>query len=182
MHDFIVRQRIHEPFAVFVHHRKRELVVCALAEEGIDFEVVERVVHPPHVPLQRETEPALADRVRDTRPRRALLSDRDHAGMQRMHGVIQLLEKRHRFEILAAAESIAKPLARLAPVVEIQHRGHRVHAQPIDVKLLDPVQRVRQQEIAHFVARIVENMRAPLGVITESRIFVFVAGGAIEAT
>ena len=81
VHDFIVRQRIHESFAVLVHHGERELVVRSLSEERIDLEVVERVVHPPHVPLQREAQSSLADGVRDPRPRRALLGHRDDAGV-----------------------------------------------------------------------------------------------------
>ena len=181
VHDFIMRQRIHESFAVLVHHGEGQLVVRTLPEKGIDLEVVEGVVHPPHVPFQREAQAAFIDWMRHARPRGALLSHRNHAGMQRMHGMIQLLEKGHRFEILTTSEAVAQPLPPLAPVVEVQHRSHRVHAQAIDVELLDPVERVGQQKIAHLIARIIEDVRAPLGVITESWIFVFVAGGTVEA-
>ena len=98
-----------------------------------------------------------------------------------MDRVIELLEERHGVEILAPAETVAEPLSRFASVVEIQHRGHRIDPQSIDVKRLDPVERVRQQEVADFRARIVEDVRAPLGVIAEPRILVLVAGRAVEA-
>ena len=99
-----------------------------------------------------------------------------------MHRMIQLLEKRHRFKIFTPTEPVAEPLARFASVIEIQHGRHGIDPQSIDVELLDPVQRVRQQEIADFVARVVEDVRPPLGVIAQSRILVFVAGGAVKAT
>ena len=93
VHHLIVRERIHEPFAVFVHHCKREFVVRPATEKGIDFEIVEGVVHPPHVPFHRESEPTLTDGMRHLGPRRTLLSHRDHARVQRLHRLIQLLEK-----------------------------------------------------------------------------------------
>ena len=49
------------------------------------------------------------------------------------------------------------------------------------MKLLNPVQRIRQQKVADFAARIIKNVRAPLGVIAESRILVLVAGRPVEA-
>ena len=88
----------------------------------------------------------------------------------------------HDSKILTSTESVAKPQPPFASVVEIQHGRHGIDPQSIDVELLDPVQRVRQQEIADFVARVVEEVRPPLGVIAQSRILVFIAGGAVKAT
>ena len=94
--------------------------------------------------------------------RRGFLRHRQHAGEVVADRPVQLLQELDRFEILAAAVSIRRPLAVLARVVEIEHRGDRVHAQAVDVILLDPEQRVRDQEVAHFVAAVVEDLRAPL--------------------
>ena len=181
MHHFVVRQRVHEPLAVLVHHGKRELVMRPFSEKGIDPEIVEGVMHPPHVPLQGKAEPALVDRMGDLGPRRALFRNRDHTGVQRVHRLIQLLEKRHRVEILTPTKPVAQPLPRLAAVVEVEHRGDGIHTQPVDVELLDPVQGVRKQKVAHFMARIVEDVGTPFRVITQSGIFMLVARRAIEA-
>ena len=182
VHHFIVRQRIHESFAVLVHHREGQLVVRTLAKERIDFEIVERVMHPPHVPLEGEAKAALGDGMRHLGPCGALFGDRDHTGMQRAHGLVECFQEGHGFEIFASAQPIAQPLSGLASVVEIQHRRDSIHTQSIDVELFDPVQRVRQQEVAHFITRVIEDVRSPLGVIAKPRIFMLVAGGPIEAT
>ena len=65
-------------------------------------------------------------------------------------------------------------------VVEIQHRRHGVDAQAVDVELLEPEQRVAQQERAHLVAAVVEDQRAPVAVLALARVGVLVERGAVE--
>ena len=93
---------------------------------------------------------------------------------------VQLLQKADRLEVFAAAELVRDPLPGLARVIEIQHRRDRVHAQAVDVILLEPEQRVGQQEIADLVAAVVEDQRAPVLMLALPRIFVLVQRGAVE--
>ena len=182
MHYFVVRQRIDEVFAVFVHHRKRQLVVRSPTKEWIDPEIIQRVVHPPHVPLERETQPTFNNGMRHSWPRGALLGNHRHAAMQLVHGVVELLQKRYRIQVFSPAKLVAHPLPRLAPIVEIQHGRDGIDTQTIDVKLFNPEQRVGQQEVAHFVSAVVENQRAPLGMFAQSRILMFITRGSVKAT
>ncbi len=98
-----------------------------------------------------------------------------------MHLLVELLDERDRLEVLATAVLVGDPLAGLARVVEVQHRGHGVDAQPVDVELLDPVQRVGDQEVAHLVAAEVEDQRAPVRLRAAARVGVLVQRGAVEA-
>ena len=56
------------------------------------------------------------------------------------------------------------PFALLAGIIEIQHRRDGIDAQSVDVERLDPVSRTRKQEVADFVAAVIENVRAPVGM------------------
>ena len=67
-----------------------------------------------------------------------------------------------------------------ARVIEIEHGRHGIHAQAVDVILLQPEQRVRDQELADFVAAEVEDERAPVEVLALARIGMFVERRAIE--
>ena len=67
-----------------------------------------------------------------------------------------------------------------ARVIQIQHRCDGVHAQPVDVVLLQPEHRVRDQEGADLVAAVVEDQRAPIAMLALARIGVLVQGGAVE--
>ena len=69
----------------------------------------------------------------------------------------------------------------LAGVVEVEHRGHGVDPQAVDVELLEPVQGVGDQEVADLVAGEVEDVRAPVGVLALAGVGVLVERGAVEA-
>ena len=93
---------------------------------------------------------------------------------------VHFLKKLHRGKVLSATEFVRDPLARLAAVIEIEHRGNRIDAQPVDMKFLQPIQRIGREEIANLVACKVEDQRAPIGVLTLAWISVLVQRRTIE--
>ena len=151
------------------------------AVDRVFVHVLQHVVHPAHVPLVGETEAAEMGRPAHSRPRRRFLGERHRPRMFGVRERVQAAEERDRVEVLAAAVAVGNPFAVPARVVEIQHRRHRVDAQPVDVILLEPEERVRQQEIAHFVAAVVEDERAPFLMLTLPRILVLVERRAVES-
>src|SRR5262245_32555773 len=94
---------------------------------------------------------------------------------------VQPLKKINGFEILPAAESVRQPLPFWARIIEIQHRGDGIYPQPVDVVLIEPEQRVRQEEVPHFVPAVIENQRTPVLVLALARIRVFEKRRAVES-
>src|ERR1700690_3984853 len=94
--------------------------------------------------------------------------------------LVEAAEEVDGLQILAPAVLVGYPLSGLARVVEIEHGGDRVHAQAVDVILLQPEQSVRNQEGPHLVAAVVEDERAPLALLALARIGVLVGGAAAE--
>src|SRR5262245_6758915 len=94
--------------------------------------------------------------------------------MVAVDGFTQVLQERDGVQVLAPTEAIRNPLALTPPVVEIQHRGHSIHAQRIRVIGLEPEQRAAAQEIAHLRATVVEDRAVPLRVESLARISVLV--------
>ena len=68
----------------------------------------------------------------------------------------------------------------LAAVVQIEHRGHGVDPQAVDVVLVEPEQGVGDEEVADLVAAVVEDQRAPVAMLAAARIGVLVQGRAVE--
>ena len=68
-----------------------------------------------------------------------------------------------------------------ARVVEVEHGRDRVDPQPVDVELLQPVDRVRDQEVADLAPAVVEDERAPVRVRAAPRVGVLVQRRAVEA-
>ncbi len=170
VHDLVVRERQHEVLGERIHEAERDLVVVPLAVHRRAPHVGERVVHPPHVPLEAEPEAAGVGRARHARPGGRLLGERHHAGMLRVDGLVQLAQERDRLEVLVAAEPVRPPLAGLARVVEVEHRRDRVDAQPVDVIALEPEQRVGDEVVDDFLPTEVVDGGVPVGLEADARI------------
>jgi hypothetical protein len=83
-------------------------------------------------------------------------------------------------QVFVAAVLVGNPLAGLARIVEVEHGRDRIHAQAVDVILLQPEQRVRNQKRAHFVPPVVEDLGAPFPLLALARIGVLIERRAIE--
>ena len=91
------------------------------AEVGVKLQIVERVVHEAHVPLEAEAETTVIGRLRHAGIGGRLLRDRHAAGPCREQGRVELLQKGDRAEVDVAAVAVGRPLAVAPGVVEVQH-------------------------------------------------------------
>ena len=178
--DFVVRQRQHKVFGERVDQRERQLVLVVTAMDRLLPHVTQGVVHPPHVPLVREPQSAVVQRPRDAGPRRRFFGHRDHAGVTLVDRGVELFEEVDRFQVLASAVLVRHPLARFAAVIQVQHRRDRVDAEPVDVILVQPEQRVGDQEVADLVPAVVEDQRAPVRMFALPSVGVFVQRRAVK--
>ena len=101
--------------------------------------------------------------------------------MTTVRGRVRFLNEVDGLQVLAATVLVRTPLAVLARVIQVQHRGHSVNAQTVDVEVLKPVQGVGNQEVAHLAAAEVEDVGAPVGVLAAQRVRILIQWGAIEA-
>ena len=163
-----------------IERRKREVVLVVFPVNGIAFEVVERVVHPAHVPFEGKAQPAEIRRPRHLRPGGGFLGNGDNAGIFRVRQMIEFFHKFDRLQMFAPAELVGNPFARLARIVEVKHRGHGVHPQAVNVKAVEPEKRVGDKEIGNLMPAKIEDQRAPILMRALARVFVLVKGGAVE--
>src|SRR5262245_47249903 len=75
---------------------------------------------------------------------------------------------------------VRNPLAFFSTVVEIQHRCDRIYTKTINVKLLEPVKRITNQKVSHFIAAVIKNVSSPIRVFAAARVQMFVKRGTIE--
>jgi hypothetical protein len=106
-------------------------------------DVRESVIHPTHVPLQVEAETADPGRASHLWPRGRLLGHHQRSWMLVVDRRIELAQKLDRLQILPSPVLVRDPLG--SRVIQVEHRSHRVDAQTIDVKLLQPIQGARYE-------------------------------------
>src|SRR6185295_8581956 len=94
--------------------------------------------------------------------------------------MIQTAHKVDGLKILPAAVLVGNPLAGFAGIVEIEHGSHRVDAQSIDVKFVEPKKRVADQKTLHFMPPIIENVAFPIRMVTLAWVGMFIEMGAVE--
>jgi hypothetical protein len=145
----------------------------------IALHVLERVVHPAHVPLVVEAESAFST-GRDTPPHAV-----DSSAIVTACGssrAIRLFVSRMKAiaSRFSRRRGCSDPFAGRTAVVEIQHRGDRIDAQAVDAVALDPEQRVRGEEVADLVPAVVVDQRLPVVMEALPRIGVLVERRAVE--
>ncbi len=155
---------------------------CHPAVHRLAVEVLQRVVHPTHVPLEVEAEAvAVRRRAGHAGPRGGLLGERRRAGELLGDGARQLAKEVECLEVLASAVAVGDPFPRLPGVVEVEHRGDGVDAEAVGVVALEPRDRAGHEECPHLRPPVVEDRRAPVRVEPLARIGVLVEVGAVEA-
>ena len=96
----------------------------------------------------------------------------------RLHGAVDLADKRAGVQVLLGSVLVELLLARIVDAkVEVQHAGHAVHANAVHVEVLEPIQHVGDQEGTDLAAGEVKLVRAPVGMNLVLKQHVAVKGG-----
>jgi len=93
---------------------------------------------------------------------------------------VQSLEEIDGFKIFTAAIAIRDPLTFFTRIVEVEHGGDSVDAKAGDVVFVEPEERVRDKVVADFVAAVIVNERAPIGMSALARVGMFEEMSAVE--
>ena len=151
-----------------------------VAEEVRPRGVAEQVVHPAHVPFHGEAQAAPLHRARHAVPAGRLLGDHMHVGEGGGDGAVQVAQEGDGVGVLVTAIGVGHPFPWLAAKVEVEHGGHGVHPQAVEVVVLQPEKCVADEEVAHLITAIVEHQALPLRVVAAPGVGVFVQSRAVE--
>ena len=166
--------------AVCIGHGEGHLIVVVFAEVRIALLILQKVVHPAHVPLEVEAETAVDRRAGDHRPCRGLLSDHDRTGAALMDNRVEMAEEFNCLEVLVLTVLVGNPLTVLSAVIQIEHGGDRIDAQTVDVILAQPVEGVGNQEVLDLVASEVKHLGSPVRMLALARVGVLIQRTAVE--
>jgi len=180
MDDFVMGERQDEVLGERIKKTKGQLVVVIVAVDRVFAEVFERVMHPSHVPLHRETKTAGPGGPRHLGPGGRFFCHDEAAGALLMGDRIELFKESDGLEIFVTAIFVGDPVAGLPRIVEIEHGGDRIDPKAIEVEFLKPKKRAADQEVADFVATIVIDQGAPVAMLAEPWILMLIERGSIE--
>ena len=93
VNHLIVGKRENEVLVIGVEHAERQVVLVERAVHRLVGEVLERVVHPPHVPLVSEAEPAGINRTGHAGECRGFFGNHHDARVLSVRHAVDLLEE-----------------------------------------------------------------------------------------
>ena len=140
------------PLLIEIHHGEGELVVVLGPHVRWGLEIGQGVVHPPQIPLVVKAQPAVGHIPGHTGIGGGVLGNEQGVGQALLEALVHSLQK------LDGSPVLPPPWVSL-PVDEI---AHRIHAQAVHVKLLQPIESRRLEEAPNFPSGVHEVAAAPL--------------------
>ena len=142
-------------------------------EIGIQLHVLTEIMHPSHIPLKAEVQAAFVNRPCNERPCGGFLRNCHNSGEGPSDDGVKMLEKFYGLQILVAAEFIGHPFAVFFAIIQIKHGSHGIHTQAVNMEFFNPEKSIGNQEIFYLVFAIVENLGAPVRMLSQSWIGMF---------
>ena len=127
-------------------------------------------MHPSHIPFKAKSQAVFLHFAGHFRPGGGLFRDRQKARISAAYNRIQMLEELDCLQVLIAAVLIGYPLAVALTVIKIQHRGHGVHTDTVDMVFLDPEKSIGDQEVPDFILTVVKDLRSPVRMLSDPRV------------
>ncbi len=180
MHHLVMADRQDVVFRPGVMQAKGHLMVVVLPMDRVLLHVAQRVIHPAHVPLEAKAKPAMVHRARHAGKGRAFFGHRHDAGHFPIGGDVHALQQGNRLVVFAPAVAIGQPLPFGPGIVAVQHRGHGIDPQPVQVIFLQPVQGIGHKEVGNLGPAIVVDQRVPVLMKALARVLMFVKCGSVE--
>ena len=129
----------------------------------IGLHVMQRIVHPAHVPFVVEAQSAVCGRIGHQGPSGRLLCDHHDVWMSFSDGFVDRADEGRCIEVLFGAVLVELLISGVIDAeVEIEHARDAVHADAVGMEHLDPEQRIGQQEAHDLGAAEIKFMRTPV--------------------
>ena len=126
-------------------------------------EIIQRIIHPSHIPFIIKTKSALVDRISHFRERSRIFGCEDHRRMHAFQSLIHILQELYRIEVYTPCR-IALPVDRTADCI---------HADTVHMEFTDPVICAGLQEASGLSAGMHEVAASPF-TDTDSRVRIFI--------
>ena len=118
-----------------------------------------------HAEAVVEADAAVVDRTAHARHAAHVLGDGHGRGPE---VVDQAVGQREVVQCVVVDPAVEEAVAAVevdVAVVVVDHRGHAVEAEAVEVVLVEPVLDVREQEVLHLAFAVVEELRVPVGLV-----------------
>ena len=180
MDYLIMRQTQKEFLTVGIDHTESQLIMSSASVDGIFLHIINKVVHPSHIPLVVKTQAVVFYFACDLRPGCGFFCDKQGIRMFFLKDRVQMFQELYGFQIFISAVDISYPFSVIFSIIQVKHRGHSVHTDSVGMILLCPEQSVGDQEIFHLRTSVIVDQGSPMRMHTLSGIQMLVQTCAVK--
>ena len=146
----------------------------------IQLHVIQKIMHPAHVPLIAEIQSVILHWSGHLRPCGRFLRNHDSSRISSENQGINMFKELDCLQVLIVAVLVRNPLTGLLSVIEIQHGRHRVYTQTVHMVMLHPQQGAADQEILDLVLTVIKNLSAPVRMLPFSRVCILIETASVK--
>src|SRR5690606_25185176 len=123
---------------------------------------------------------SLVDAAADAGPGGGFLGNHQPTRMPAGNERVGVAQEIHGIQVLPAAVAVRDPLALFATVIQVEHRSHRIDAQAVDMKFIQPVKGAGGEKIRDLQPTKIIDERVPVLVEAKTGILMLVESGAVK--
>ena len=151
---------------MMVCHRKCQLVVNSFTEQRIFGNVLQKVIHPSHVPFVGKSQATIFRTGSYFRPCCRFFRDHHCSRLSALYNRIQVFQELYSFQIFISTILIWHPLTILFSIIQVKHRSYCICPKTIHMEFIQPEQRASDQEIHNFFFAVIKDVCSPVRVFS----------------
>ena len=121
MYNFIMRKNKNILLTLVIAHGKCHLIMIVFTEIWIQFHVIQKIMHPSHIPFITEIQSIFFDWTCHFRPCCRLLCNHYNTRISTENQCIDVLKKLNRLKIFISTINIRNPLTIFLTIIQIKH-------------------------------------------------------------
>ena len=166
MDNLIVAQWQHKVLIELIHAGEGQKTVITWSIREISLAIVQRVIHPAHVPLKIKAKSPNLGRIGNQRPSRGLFCNHQNIGMLSLSSLVAETQESTCIKIFLSALMVKALLRRVIDTkIQIQHATDTVNTNAISVIVLQPHEQVRNKEASNLTTSKIKLKSSPVRML-----------------
>ena len=157
-----------------IHHGESDFAMMPFAVKRMVAEIIECIMHPPHIPLKAKSKASVFYISGYLRPCRRLFRYHKCTRISSKYNCVQMLEEIYCLQVLITSILVRNPFSVFLSIIQVQHRSNCINAKSINMEMLHPEKCIGNQEVPYLILAKIKYLRPPVRMLSFSWICILV--------
>ena len=166
MHNLVMAEWQHKILIELIHAGEGQKTVVTWSIREISLTIVQRIIHPAHVPLKVKAKSPNLGRIGNQRPCCGLFCNHQNIGMFFLSSLVAETQESACIQIFLCALMVKALLRRIVDTkIQIQHATDTVNTNAISVIVIQPHEQVRNKEASNLTTSKIKLKSSPVRML-----------------